>query len=63
MKPFLIDDQLLDADAIEGLRENLIQLRDAALTAGQMDWAVSLSLSIAVFAKLIEAMKQEEQPA
>lgn len=47
-EPKVLDGTTYDRDAIEGLRESAIEMRDAALKADAFDWAVSLSHIVAV---------------
>lgn len=46
-------------EALE-LRKNLIQLRDAALTIGQMEWAVHLSHAVGLWACMIDHIWPKE---
>ena len=49
-----------DAKAIEDNRETVIQVRDAALKQGAMDWAFSLSMTIALLADLKRRVEGED---
>lgn len=46
MKSFELNDTRWDAEAVREHRESIIELRDAALEAGAMDWALILSVTI-----------------
>lgn len=56
MKTFLIAEMNYDKEASEALRNHIIALRDAALTSGHMEWAVTLSHTVAFMATAIEEM-------
>lgn len=48
--PFMAAEQLYGREELESLRDQIIELRDAALNQGHMTWAVILSHNIAVLA-------------
>lgn len=50
---------IYDAAAIEAQREIVIQMRDASLEQGAMDWAVALSHTIALLAHMATMFKAE----
>lgn len=45
----------------EGMREEMIKLRDHALEQASFEWAVTLSHVIAFMAQSIERLKQAEE--
>jgi hypothetical protein len=47
---------------LEELKQTLIELRDAALDCGRMDWAVSLSHHIAAISQGCYEQVKEYQP-
>ena len=57
MKVKTVDGVVFDKAYVTNLRENLIVLRDSALTAGLMDWAFNLSMTIAFLAGVIEELE------
>jgi hypothetical protein len=56
LKPFEVAGQLYDGEAIDSLRENIIILRDSALKNDDMQWAVILSHTVGVLAKVKEEL-------
>lgn len=57
MKVWEFGGQRWDKEALTSQRESIIQLRDAALTAGMMDWAVIISHEVAILAHVIEELE------
>lgn len=57
MKTFEMDDMIYDRESVGELRENLIQLRDSALSSGNMEWAVMLSHTIVVMSRVVEELE------
>lgn len=58
MKPQVIDEIVYNKEFAGSLRESCITLRDAALSAGRFDWAVSLSHVIAFITVMSEELEE-----
>ncbi len=58
MKPFELSDIIYNKEAIENLREQIISLRDAALSAGDFRPTILLSHTIGVLAHVIAEMEE-----
>ncbi len=52
---------IYDEAAILAHRERVIQMRDAALSQGAMDWAVELSHNIGILAHVATMLKAETE--
>jgi len=58
--PITIDDQDFDSEAIMGIRQAVIEVRDGAIAANQFDYATTLSHAVALLHHLAEEQKMEE---
>lgn len=58
MKPFRIDGHRFDKEEVTRIRNRVIELRDAALTANDFDYAVILSYNIGILHQVIQELEE-----
>lgn len=58
MKKFSLDGTEYNRETVTEFRKNIIQLRNEALKAGIMDWAVALTHVIVLLSKIAEEIEE-----
>jgi len=56
----LLVDQTLGAEEMKGVRQAVIEVRDAAVKEARFDYAIHLSLAVAIIGKMIEVEEEGE---